>query len=151
MRLTKNLLVAALAAAGMALAFDAPAQAKHGARGHHGGGHHGGRHWHGHRGHWHGPRIGLAIGVPLGFGWGWGPGWYGDPWYGGPAVVYREREVIREVEPEPLGEPATTELPRGEGAPAQGPLYMNYCESSKAYFPKVTRCPEGWKFISPTQ
>jgi hypothetical protein len=148
MKSTRTLLVAALAAAGMAVAFDAPAQEKHGARGgHHGGRHHGG-HFHGHR-HWYGPRIGLAIGVPLGFGWGWGPGWYGDPYYYGPPVVYREREVIREVEPST--EPATTEIPRGEGAPAQGPLYMNYCESARAYFPKVQRCPEGWKFISPTQ
>ena len=148
MKSIRTLLVAALAAAGMAVAFDAPAQEKHGARGHHGGRHHHDGHHHGHR-HWHGPRIGLAIGVPLGFGWGWGPGWYGDPWFYGPPVVYREREVLREVEPS--AEPATTEIPRGEGAPAQGPLYMNYCESAKAYFPKVQRCPEGWKFISPTQ
>ena len=150
MKSIKTLLVAALAAAGMAASFDAPAQQKHGFRGHHGGGHHGGRHHggrhHGH-GHWHGPRIGLAIGLPLAFGWGYG--YYNDPWFYGPPVVYREREVIREVEPSP--EPASTEIPRGEGAPAQGPLYMNYCESSRAYFPKVTRCPEGWKFISPTQ
>ena len=33
------------------------------------------------------------------------------------------------------------------GAPTQAPAYMNYCESAKAYFPKVTTCPEGWKFV----
>ena len=146
MKPIRTLLVAAVAAAGLGAAFDVPAQEKHGFRGGHGGRHHGG-HFHGHR-HWHGPRIGLSIGVPLAFGWGYG--YYGDPWFYGPPVVYREREVIREVEP-PMAEPASTEIPRGEGAPAQGPLYMNYCESAKAYFPKVQRCPEGWKFVSPTQ
>jgi len=34
-----------------------------------------------------------------------------------------------------------------QGAPTQAPAYMNYCDSSKAYYPKVTSCPEGWKFI----
>jgi hypothetical protein len=43
--------------------------------------------------------------------------------------------------------PQTTEVPVGEGSPTQGPLYMNYCESAKAYFPKVNSCPEGWRFI----
>ena len=150
MKPIRTLLVAAVAAAGLGAAFDVPAQEQHGFRGGHGGRHHGG-HWRGGHGHWYGPRIGLAIGVPfaLGWGWGWGPGWYGDPYYYGPPVVYREREVIREVEPE--REPATTELPRGEGSPTQGPLYMNYCASAKAYFPKVTQCPEGWKFIAPNQ
>ena len=149
MKPIKTLLAAALAAAGMAAAADAVAQEKHGFRGHRGGGHHGHHGHHGHRHHWHGPRIGLAIGVPLAWGWGygWGPGWY-DPWYyGGPPVVYREREVIREVEPAP----ESTQVPRGEGAPTQGPMYMNYCESAKAYFPKVTQCPEGWKLTTPTQ
>ena len=35
------------------------------------------------------------------------------------------------------------------GGPTQAPAYMNYCESAKAYFPKVTSCPEGWKFVTP--
>ena len=144
MKPIRTLLVAALAAAGMAASFDAPAQQKHGFRGHHGGGH-----FHGHRhGHWFGPRIGLAIGLPFAYGWGYG--YYADPWFYGPPVVYREREVFPEGTIEPAPE-ATTQVPRGEGAPSQGPLYMNYCESARAYFPKVTRCPEGWKFISPTQ
>ena len=140
MKPIKTLLVAAVAAAGLAAAADVHAQAKHG-----GGFRHGGGHWHGHS-HWHGPHVGFWFGAPLVIG-AWGP-WY-DPWYYGPPVVYREREVVREVEPP--REPATTEIPRTEGAPSQGPLYMNYCESARAYFPKVTRCPEGWKFIEPTR
>lgn len=138
----KTLLVAAVAAAGLGATLDVQAQEKHGWRGH-------GRHWHGH--HWHGPRVGFYIGAPL----LWGSYYWGDPWYWhGPRTVYRE--VIREpeiVEVERVErverEPAPA--PSAEEVPAKGPLYMNYCESAKAYFPKVTRCPEGWKFISPTQ
>ncbi len=48
-------------------------------------------------------------------------------------------------------EAPTTQVVPGPGAPNQGPLYMNYCESAKAYYPKVTTCPEGWKFIAPTR
>ena len=45
--------------------------------------------------------------------------------------------------------PTTQVQPNNPGAPSQGPLYMNYCASSKAYYPKVTQCPEGWKFVTP--
>lgn len=146
MKPIKTLLAIALAAAGLVATADVQAQAKHGWRG--GGGHWSGHrgHWGGH-GHWYGPRLGFYIGAPILFGsYYWGHPWYWDE----PRVIYRE--VIREpevIETDP--EPASTELPRGEGAPSQGPLYMNYCASAKAYFPKVTRCPEGWKFITPTQ
>jgi hypothetical protein len=58
---------------------------------------------------------------------------------------------VREGYPEASFSGPTTEVPRGEGAPSQGPLYMNYCDSAKAYFPKVTACPEGWKLRSPTE
>jgi hypothetical protein len=146
MKSIKTLTVAALAAGGLMATVDVAAQEKHGFRGghrHHGHGH---GHFHRHRHHF-GPHFGLAIGLPLAWGWGWGPGFYGDPWFYGPQVIYREREVIREVEPAP----ETTQVPRGAGAPTQGPMYMNYCESAKAYYPKVTQCPEGWKLTTPTQ
>lgn len=141
MKPIKTLLAVAVAAAGLVAAADVQAQAKHGWRGG------GDRHWGGHRGHWFGPRLGFYIGAPIALGSHWGsPFWYDEP-----RVVYRE--VVREPEylegdPEPA---ATAELAQGEGAPSQGPLYMNYCASAKAYFPKVTRCPEGWKFITPVQ
>ena len=140
----KTLAVAAVAALGLGVAAEAAAQEKHRGGGHRHHGHHGHhhRHWHG---HW-----GLHIGVPL----FWGSYYWGHPWHwDGPRVVYREvirePEVVETVREVPA--PATTEVPRGEGVPAQGPLYMNYCESAKAYFPKVTQCPEGWKFIAPNQ
>jgi Ni/Co efflux regulator RcnB len=147
MKPIKTLLAVAVAAAGLVAAADVQAQAKHGWRGggdRHWGGH---RHWHGHRGHFWGPRLGFYIGAPFVLGTYWGsPFWYDEP-----RVIYRE--VIREPEYiEGEREPApASEAPRGEGAPTQGPLYMNYCASAKAYFPKVTSCPEGWKFITPVQ
>ena len=152
MKPIRTMLVAALAALGLAGSVEALADSKHGWRGHRGQAH-GGHRWHGHR-HWS-PRWnwGLSIGVPLYFGsaYAWGAP-YG--YYGGPPVVYRE--TIREPEwgylpPEPLPVPETTEVPRGEGAPTQGPMYMNWCESSRAWFPKVTSCPEGWKLVTPDQ
>jgi hypothetical protein len=157
MKPIKTLLAIALAAAGLAATADVQAQAKHGWRGGgqahwqghrgHWQGHRG--HWQGHRGHWRGSHLGFYIGAPLLLGsYYWGAPWYG--WYDEPRVIYRE--VIREpyyVESD--REPEGTELPRGEGAPTQGPAYMNYCASAKAYYPKVTRCPEGWKLITPTQ
>ncbi len=154
MKATKTLMVAALAAAGLAMTGMAQAQAKHGYRGgggyYHGGGYYrgGGRYW--------GPGWGFALGVPLGIGLGWGYPYYG---YYGPRVVYRE---VVEQDPayigriHPMPAPAGNEVqpqmqpePRMEGAPSTGPLYMNYCESSRAYYPKVTSCPEGWRFQQP--
>ena len=177
MKALRALLVPALAAGGLAAAVDAPAQAVNGAtrsmstgstaaitrhagthRGsfsggqrHWGGGRHwGGNHWggHHHHGHWHG-RVGFYFGVPLVWSsWYWGWPYYYDPlYYPRSAVVYREVERVPAYEGEMA--PATTEVQPGPGSPTQGPLYMNYCESAKAYYPKVASCPEGWKFIAP--
>jgi hypothetical protein len=118
----------------------------------------GGRHWGGGRGHYRGsrgywgPRLGVYIGAPLLFGaYYWGSPYWDDYYYPRSTVVYRERIV----EPYPMTYPdsyveeesTTAEiLPRAEGAPTQAPAYRNYCESAKAYYPKVTTCPEGWRF-----
>ncbi|MGZ5098829.1 MAG: hypothetical protein ACXWG9_15335 [Usitatibacter sp.] len=152
--------MAALAVAGLAVTGEVQAQS----RGSHGGAIHGGGapHWggtnwgHGRswsRGYWSGPRVGLYIGAPLLLGaWGW-PYYYGYDWdYPRSTVIYREVERY----PQPYGEEPgellpSTQIPPGEGAPTQGPLYMNYCESAKAYFPKVTTCPEGWRLATPAR
>jgi hypothetical protein len=169
MKATQKLLVAALAVAGLAVAVDAQAQSRGsvGARGGHGGGGNwnhggGGRGWSGYRGgyrgggyyrsYW-GPRVGLYVGAPLLIGgWGW-PYYYDNYYYPGSPVIYRDVERYPQSYGEPGGElmAPSTQVPQGEGAPTQGPLYMNYCESAKAYFPKVTTCPEGWRLATPAR
>ncbi|HUP96308.1 MAG TPA: hypothetical protein VM073_00120 [Usitatibacter sp.] len=109
---------------------------------------HGGHRWHGGYRHWY-PSWGFYFGVPVFWSaWYWG-GPYWHDYYPGGTVVYRGVERGAAFPEGEIG-PATTEVPRGERLPAQGPLYMNYCESAKAYFPKVTTCPEGWKLATPT-
>jgi len=165
MKATGKLLATALAASAILIVTDVQAQsgAKHGSGahrggqnhgGHRGGQNHGGHRWHGHRGHgrhfW-GPTWGWHFGVPLFWGavWGW-------PYYHGYYDYYdypRDRVIYREVERFPEGTilpGPSTEVPLGDGAPTRGPLYMNYCESAKAYFPKVTTCPEGWRLATPS-
>jgi hypothetical protein len=169
MKPIKSVLVAALAAT--CLAVTAGAQAAHGGGGggshggghygggghsgggHYGGGHYGGGHYGGgHYGGFWGSGVGLYFGAPLLFS----PWYWGYPYDYYPYDYYYPRAGIvgGYVEPYPASYPdgvmqpaPTTEVPRTEGAPSQAPAYMNYCESAKAYFPKVTSCPEGWKFL----
>ena len=150
MKAIKSLVVAvALTAAGVAIGADAQAATHGGWSGHTGGGHWSGGHFtggghFGHFGHAHfaGPRFGFFLGAPIFWpGWYWGYPYYYDWYY--PRAVY--------VEPAyPASTPddaATTVAPSAPGAPPQAPAYLNYCESAKAYYPKVTSCPEGWKFL----
>lgn len=158
----RNLVAVALAGAGLAIAGPAAAQ-------HHGG--RGGGHWSGgHGGNWSGGHFdhgrhfrgwggwSFSFGVPI-----FWPGYYygGYPYYYYPAYPYPYPYAYSYAAPaypesawaapsdEDLG--PTTEVTPGPGAPTEGPLYMNYCASSKAYYPKVTQCPEGWRFIAPTR
>jgi hypothetical protein len=130
---------------------------------HHNGGSHGswsGRHWSGGGSHWRGGHYGHSHwhgwglwGVPVlwgaaVYGWGWPYyGYYGYPYYYDYYPVYPAYPAAPVNPSGELGPPA--EVVPGPGAPTQGPLYMNYCESAKAYYPKVTSCPEGWKFLRP--
>ncbi len=134
------------------------------------GGHHGGGgHWSGghggHGGHYHGGHYGHGHYYYGGYYpyWGWGWGWplaWSAAWYWGYPYYYdyyyprAAYYYDRYPAPYPDGvmepsmqQPQTTEVPHSQGAPTQAPAYMNYCDSSKAYYPKVTSCPEGWKFI----
>jgi hypothetical protein len=149
MNAIKSVLVAALAAAGMAVTANAEAATHVG--GFHGSGHFSGGHFGGPR-FFGGPRVGFFIGAPLLFGpayWGY-PYDYYYPYYSRTVVVDRVVEdpayYPEGVMPSPP--PQTTEVaPSPQSAPSQAPAYMNYCASAKAYFPKVTACPEGWKFV----
>jgi hypothetical protein len=168
MKPIRTMLVAAIAAAGMVATVQAQshpasrgASASGGARIHttgthgtwSGGGHWrgGGGHWGG--GHWGGARFGLYIGAPLLWSsWYWaGYPYYYDYW-GYPRTVVYDRVIERYPASYPEGvmryaEPTTDIGPRTPGAPTEAPAYRNYCESAKAYFPKVTACPEGWRFV----
>jgi hypothetical protein len=173
MKAIKTLLVVALAAAGVAVAADSQAASGgghgsfggrsvaaggnwHGGGGnwHGGGGHWNGGHWGG-RGYYYGPRFGFYLGAPLfwpSYYWGYG---YGYPYdYYPRTVVYGQPVGYPASYPDggypdgAMGPAETTQVaPDAQGAPSQGPTYMNYCESSRAYYPKVTSCPEGWKFL----
>jgi hypothetical protein len=122
------------------------------------GGHYGRGHGHGHYGHgYYGgyyPWFGFYAAAPFVFGASyyyssWDPYWgYYGPRYG---YAYDQRPyTVYDAAPQPgqdLG-PASQADPNAAGAPQQGPLYMNYCPAAKAYYPKVTACPEGWEFRS---
>lgn len=169
MKATAKLLVAALAVAGLAVTAGAQAQSRGSSGGGHSGGGSwsgshsggswghggGGRNWGGYRGGYYnsywGPGFGFYFGAPLlASGWGWP--YYYDYGYPGSTVIYREAERYPQSYMEQPGELLpSTEVPRSEGVPTQGPLYMNYCESAKAYFPKVTTCPEGWRLATPAR
>lgn len=102
---------------------------------------------HGYRhGGFYGPRVGFYFGVPV----LWGPWWGYDPYF-----YPRERVIYREAVGEPVYEETVRELPRSEGtgtlqpAPTGGPVGTSYCESSRAYFPAVRACPEGWRLMPP--
>jgi hypothetical protein len=169
MKATAKLLVAALAAAGLAVAAPASAAGNHSGGGHfggghsgggwNGGGHSGGGHFNGGHfrgghfngghfrgGHFFGPRASFFFGAPIVVGsWWWG---YPYPYYD--YYPYpRDTVIYREVETYPEGEISGAQAVPGPGSPTQGPLYMNYCASAQAYYPKVNTCPEGWKFIAP--
>jgi len=165
MKATHKLLVAALAVAGLVITMDAEAQNRGSGRtggnwsgGSHSGGNWshggGGRYWGGYRGGYYrgsywGPSFGLYLGAPLvAGGWGWPYYGYGG-YYPGTAVYQSEYPQAYVEQPGELM--PSTEVPMSRGAPTQGPLYMNYCESAKAYFPKVASCPEGWKLATPAR
>ncbi|MFZ3322553.1 MAG: hypothetical protein WA190_09285 [Usitatibacter sp.] len=118
----------------------------------HGGSYHGGGYWHG--GHSHGyypyhTTVGFYFGAP----WVWGPWYWGYPYdyyYPGYGAAYPSYPADPGAYPEGSMEPPapTTEVdPNAAGAPTEAPAYMNYCVSSRAYYPKVATCPEGWKFV----
>jgi len=122
----------------------------HGSYYHGGGSYHGGGYWHG--GHWHGGGyypshavVGFYFGAP----WVWGPWyWWGYPYDYSYSPYYAPSDPAAAYPEGTIEVPPTTQVdPNAPGAPAQAPAYMNYCVSAKAYYPKVTTCPEGWKFV----
>lgn len=127
--LTASLVALSLASSGEALAD------------HHGG--HGGR-----------GGAGVGIGLVLGLGLGlelaspyYGPAYYyPSPYYYAPPPYYYPPPVVVA----PYVPPVYVE--QGDYArsvPDQPPASWYYCAGSKAYYPYVRQCPEGWQRVSP--
>ena len=105
--------------------------------------HHGHHRHHHHHGGW-GPRVSIGVGP----GWWW-PGVYvGAPYrpyrpyyaygpYPAPYPYWAPPARVVVEDPDP---PVYVE--RGDDAPSES--YWYYCESRRAYYPKVETCPERW-------
>jgi len=83
-------------------------------------------------------------GVGLGLGLGWGV-----PYYGGYPGYYGQYDpqVVVEQGPQYQVQPVAP-LP-GAVAPGNGqaPSTWYYCDSSRAYYPYVSQCAEGWRAV----
>ena len=111
--------------------------------GHDGGGHHSGGHFD--------SRFDVVIGDPF-----WGPGWYYPyyPYYPNYSYYpYSYYEYDPYYSPE-LADPSTSQeyiersqerRPQNSPAPAAGVWY--YCPKSRAYYPYVKKCPDGWQKV----
>jgi len=163
----KRILLATVAALGIALGSGTALAQHNGGGGHsgggswHGGGGHGGD-WHGGGGHggWHGgSHFNIGIGFP---GFYWGPGWgypyygyYGGypyyssyPYYAGYPYYYSD---------EPVYEPGPStyiqrDMNRGtssSGAPVGEGQYSYYCPDPAGYYPQLQNCPKGWLKVVP--
>lgn len=74
------------------------------------------------------------------FGPYWGPAFYPSPFYYPPQVV-----VVPAAPP-----PVYIEQRQEAGEAASGgQQYWHYCGSSKAYYPYVKECPDGWQKVLP--
>ena len=141
----------------------------HGGAGHGGGGHggaggwhRGGGGWHGGGGSWHGGsghRVGIYLGVPVGFGLGYGYypySYYGAPYYGTPNYYAPVPTYYPPVQPAPMiyteqsDDPQinTQETPINSGQSTQGSWWY-YCADANAYYPNVDQCPGGWLRVAP--
>jgi hypothetical protein len=89
----------------------------------------GGRHHH------HGSRLSLGFhfGVPLGYHY--------SPWYYHPAPVYYYPAPVVVQQPAP---PVYTE--RSDVVPESAGTWY-YCQDSRAYYPYVRECPNGWQRV----
>jgi hypothetical protein len=97
-----------------------------------------GRHHH----HGHGARVGVYVGVPLGYAW-YGPppyyyypSYYSAPYYAPPVVIRQAPQVY-------------IERAAPQAAP-QSEVYWHYCSNPAGYYPYVQQCPGGWQRVVPT-
>jgi hypothetical protein len=155
----KRILLATIAALGLALGSGTALAQHSGGGGGHGGG--GGWHggggggWHGGGGHGHGgSHFVVGIGFP---GFYWGPGWgypyygyYGYPYYS--SYPYYAGYPYYYPDAPAYGDPApgnyiqrdmSSPAPVGEGQ------YSYYCPDPAGYYPQLQNCPKGWLKVVP--
>lgn len=122
-----------------------------------GGGWHSGGGWRG-GGGWHGGgRVGIYLGVPIGFNFGYYPyPYYGAPYYGSPYYYSPAPVYYPPVQPAPViyterrDDPQirTQEAPKNTSQNIQASWWY-YCVDSNAYYPYVNKCPGGWLRVAP--
>ena len=94
----------------------------------------GGGGWRGH-GWWGGPRVGVWVGP------GWGP-WWGAPGYWGVPYPYYATPPVAVEQSPPV---YVQQDPQSEQQ-----YYWYYCQRSRAYYPYVKECPDGWQRVAPS-
>jgi hypothetical protein len=78
----------------------------------------------------------------------WGPGWYGYSAYPYAYYPYYPYASPPAVIVQPNPQTYVQQAPPATEAP-QPPNYWYYCAGSKAYYPYVRECPEGWMTVVP--
>jgi len=86
----------------------------------------------------HGPHFGTRVFIG---GAVFAPFFYPYPYYDYPPAYYPPAYY-----PQPYYPPATGYV---EPQPAPAAASWYYCPSSRAYYPYVRECPEGWQRVSP--
>lgn len=104
-----------------------------------------------------GGRVGIYLGAPIGFSFGYSPfPYYRAPYYGpsfyAPApvyyspvqqpaqIIYSERRVEQPINSQPSSINTAKNVQDS---------WWYYCAASKAYYPYVSKCSEGWLRVAP--
>jgi hypothetical protein len=98
-----------------------------------------------HRGYRGSPSVHFSFGSA----WGpyWGPRYYGPGYYWAPPPVYYAPPPVVVVPREPRVYVERDEVAPAAAAPSEQWWY--WCASSRAYYPYVSTCSEGWQRVAP--
>ena len=91
----------------------------------------------------HRPSVGIVVG-PYWTPWIYpSHSWYPYPYY----PIYNSPVIIERSQPPVyIEQSATPQASEPSPAPSQ---YWYYCEASRAYYPYVSECREGWRKVAP--
>jgi hypothetical protein len=107
--------------------------------------------------HFRGPRVGVYIGAPL-LAYSFYRPYYYPPYYYAPAYYPPVAVAPTYVEQPPVQQAPMYQSPQYQSQPyqpepqqaapqASGMWY--YCNESRAYYPYVKSCPNGWQQVTP--